>query len=74
MLWILLVQWDLFRVNLTVPPGKLNSNILFYATIVLLAVLAVETVRFYLSFRLPKNGGQPTGTTADGDVESKERN
>jgi uncharacterized membrane protein len=73
-LFMLFIDIELFRVNLTVPPGKLNANVTFYATIVLLAVIVLELVRLCLAFRLPKSGSQPTGTKADDGIESSERN
>ena len=53
MLFILLVQWELFNANQMVPPKLEGSNV-HIAVGVLLAVIAIDTVRMLLSFRLPK--------------------
>ena len=57
MLFFLLLQWEVFQANQTVPPKLLGSNAWFgYG--VLLVVLTIETVRFYFTFRLPKEKSQ----------------
>jgi uncharacterized membrane protein len=55
LLLILLIQWELVRVNLTVPPGQPSISVLMCSTGVLLAVIVFENVRVFLSFRLPKS-------------------
>ena len=55
LLLILLIQWELVRVNLTVPPRQPSISILMYGIGVLLAVIVFENVRVFLSFRLPKS-------------------
>ena len=54
MLFFLFIHGELVRVNLTVPPGQPNVEMLLYAFIILLAVWAFGFVYLYLSFRLPK--------------------
>ena len=53
MFFILFVNWELFRANQTVPPGK-PSDMLTYAVGVLLAAITFDCVRMLRSFRLPK--------------------
>ena len=62
MLIILLVQWELFQANRTVPPTKLNAVVLLCATGILVAVIIFESVRFSLSYRLPKEKRQLDGS------------
>ena len=54
MLIILLAQWEIFRANQMVPPKLPTMGNLLFATILFLIVFAIESVRLYLSFRLPK--------------------
>ena len=54
MLLFLFIHGELVRVNLTVPPGQPNVEMLCYAPIVLLAVWAFGFVYLYLSFHFPK--------------------
>jgi uncharacterized membrane protein len=54
MLFLLLVQWELFRINQTVPPEMPNTEMLMYAGGILLALIVFESVRLFLYFRLPK--------------------
>jgi len=54
MILFLLVQWEVFQANLTVPPGQPNINVLMCGTGVLLAVITFDCVRMLRSFRLPK--------------------
>ena len=55
MLFFLIVQWQIFQANQTVPPKPINIGL--YGGI-LLFVIIFETVRSFLSFRLPKEKRQ----------------
>jgi uncharacterized membrane protein len=58
MLLFLLMHWELVRVNLTVPPGQPNTDVILYGLIVCMVVWAFGFVYLYLSFRLPKTETQ----------------
>jgi len=55
MLFFLLIQWQIFQANQTVPPKPISIGL--YVGI-LLFVIIFETVRSFLSFRLPKEKRQ----------------
>jgi uncharacterized membrane protein len=57
MLFILLIQWEIFQANQTVPT-KLGNNV-HIASGVFLLTLTVATVRLLLAFRLPKEPVTP---------------
>jgi len=54
LLLILLIQWELVRGNLMVPPGQPNITVLMCGTGVLLAVIVFVSIHTYRSFCLPK--------------------
>jgi uncharacterized membrane protein len=58
MLFFLLMQWELFQANQTVPPKLLGNNV-YIGCGVLLLLITVDTVRLFLAFRLPKEPRNP---------------
>ena len=64
MLLILLLQWELFRVNRTVPPEGLHAY-LYYAIGIYLAVVLFACVRPLWLFRLPKETSETEPPTQE---------
>ena len=54
MFFFLVLQWEVFQANQTVPPKRLNLDMMFGGSIVLIAFILFESVRLYLAFRLAK--------------------
>jgi len=58
MLFMLFVQWELFRANQTVPP-KLEGVYVLFGICVFLIFVTIGTTRLYLSFRNTKDTTEP---------------
>ena len=64
MLWILLIQWELFRVNQMVSPQGPHVY-LYYATGIYLAVVLFACILPLWSFRLPKEASKIEPSTQE---------